>query len=72
MKKNLKKVSQCRKKLKKGPLVSPGIVRQAEQRKTILVQLAGPTGTFQNFVELSVELLWSLQAYRRKNTDETT
>ena len=41
-------------------------------RETLLIQFPGPTGAIQNFVELLVELFWSLPAYRKlkKNTDE--
>ena len=38
-------------------------------RESFLVQFPGPTGAISNFVELLVELLWSLQVYQ-KNTDE--
>ena len=42
--------------------------------ETFLVQFLGPTGTIwrrsQNFVELLVELFWSLQLVLKKKTDE--
>ena len=59
------------KKLKRGAPVLPGIVCYVEKKgKTFLVQFHGPTGTIQIFVKLLVELFWSLQMYRIKNTDE--
>ena len=51
------------KKLKGDPLASSGIVCYAVN---FLVQFPGPTGAIQNFVELLVELFWSLQVYRKK------
>ena len=58
------------KKLKGGPLVSPGIVLRGKKWKTFLVKFPGPTGTIENFVDFLVEPFWSLQVYRKKNTDE--
>ena len=56
------------KKLKGDPIFWRGIVCYAE--KTFFVQFPGPTGTIWalplNFVELLVELFWSLQVYRKK------
>ena len=69
----LKKVSQCRKKSKGGTVWSRPVLYVT--RETFLVQFLGPTGTFWgllNFVELLVELFWSVQVVlkNKKNTDE--
>ena len=64
-----KKSHSAEKNLKGDLLVSSGIVCYVE---TFLVQFLGPTGTFWdllNFVELLVELFWSVQVVL-KNTDE--
>ena len=56
------------KKLKEGPF---SLVRyctlRGKKEKTFLVQFPGPTGIFQNFVELLVELFWSLQLFEKKH-----
>ena len=62
-----KKVSQCRKKLKGRTFWSRPVLYVT--RETFLVQFPGPAGAIKNFVELLVELFWSLQVYRKK-TDE--
>ena len=66
--KNLKKVAQCRKNLKGDPLVSSGIVCHAGNLFGSLpwanrYNLASS----QNFVELLVELFWSLQVVLKKH-----
>ena len=44
-------------------------VLRGKKGKNFLVQFPGPTEIISNFVELLVELFWSLQVYQ-KNTDE--
>ena len=51
------------KQLKGGTLWSRPVLYIT--RETFLAQFPGPTGAIQNFVELSVELFWSLQVYRK-------
>ena len=66
---SLKKVAQCRKNLK-GTFWSRPVLYVT--RETFLVQFLGPTGTFWgllNFVELLIELFWSVQVVLKK-TDE--
>ena len=67
-----KKVAQCRKKSKGGPF---GLVRYCMLRgKPFWFSSLGQHVQFascQNFVELLVELFWSLQVVL-KNTDEKT
>ena len=42
-----------------------------DTRETFSVQFPRPTGPILTFVELLVELFWSLQGYQKeKNTDE--
>ena len=58
---------QGRKKSKGGPF---GLVWYCMLRgKILLVQFPGSAGEIQNFVELLVQLFWSLQVFL-KNTDE--
>ena len=60
------------KKLKEGPF---SLVRyctlRGKKEKTFLVQFPGPTGIFQNFVELLVELFWSLQLFEKKTLSKS-
>ena len=39
---------------------------RGKKETTFLVQFPGPTGAIQSFVELLVELYWSLHVYRKK------
>ena len=67
MEKKLKKSLAMPKKLKRDTVVSSGIVFT---RETFLVQFLGHNlASSQIFVELLVELFWSLQVIL-KNTDE--
>ena len=64
-----KKVPQCQ-KTQRGPIsLAQYCMLRGKKGKTFLVQFPGKTGTIKNFVELLVELFWSLQLYQ-KNTDE--
>ena len=42
-----------------------------DTRETFSIQFPGPTGAVLNFVELLVELFWSLQVYQKENKPRT-
>ena len=59
------------KKTERGdPLVSSDNVRYAEKKEKPFGSVPWANRYNLNFVELLVELFWSLQVYRKKNTDE--
>ena len=68
MGKFFRKKSRNGEKTDRGTLWSRPVLY--DTRETFLVQLPEPTGVIKNFVELLVELFWSLQVYRKK-TDKS-
>ena len=66
--KKFKKVAQCQKNLKGDPLVSSGIVCYAVNLFSSVVWANRYNlASSQNFVELLVELFWSLQVVLKKH-----